>query len=243
MIAVPPAARLTVVEDPCSEGTIMGVPLSAVKLTGKETGLLVVLLKYSAVYQPPPNTNCGRTCWTAPGDDGVVSVPLPESETVEVDAPVAVPEPFNVNVPDAPASAPVPPVMVTEPAPVADPPICGIRTPAGIEKVPTNTAPVGKISVKVPVIGPVFTPDNVAWLRFPAADNIAFPKPLIEPFPIMEKLVAVTRAAFPDNAIVIGALCPTHRPVARNKTPAMLNHPRFILLTFGLLPNRPSTLA
>ena len=60
MMAEPPAARLTVVEDPPAEGTMSGVALSAVKLTGKETGLALVLLKYSAEYQPPPNANCGR---------------------------------------------------------------------------------------------------------------------------------------------------------------------------------------
>lgn len=158
-------------------------------------------------------------------------MPLPESEMVEVVPPVAVPEPFNVNEPVAPANDPVPPVMVIEPAPDEDPPIWGIRTPAGIEKVPTNTAPLGKIKVKLPEIGPVFTPDKVAWLRVPAPDNTAFPKLLIEPFPIIEKLVAVTRAAFPDRAIVVGALCPKDRLVARTKRPAAQNTARFIVFT------------
>jgi hypothetical protein len=172
-----------------------------------------------------------------------MSVPLPESETADVVPPVATPEPFNVNEPVAPANDPVPPVIVIEPVPVVDPPICGIKTPAGIEKVPTNTAPLGKIIVNVPEIGPVFTPDNVAWLRFPAADIIAFPKVPTEPFPIMEKLVAVTRAPFPDSAIVVGVLCPKHRPVARNKIPATLEHPRFILLTWTPRETVPSMLA
>src|SRR6185503_20012017 len=58
MMVLAPGARVTVVAGP-TNGTFMEVPLSAVNVTGKETVAIPVLEKYSAEYQPPPNTNWG----------------------------------------------------------------------------------------------------------------------------------------------------------------------------------------
>jgi hypothetical protein len=61
MMPVPPAARFTAVEVPPTEGTLRGMPVSAINLTWKETALDPVLVKYKAEYHPPPNANWGRT--------------------------------------------------------------------------------------------------------------------------------------------------------------------------------------
>jgi hypothetical protein len=45
MIAVPWAGMLTVVDEPPREGTVRGVPSSAVKFTVNDTAALVVLVK------------------------------------------------------------------------------------------------------------------------------------------------------------------------------------------------------
>src|SRR5215471_15415817 len=55
-------ASATVVEEPPIEGTVRGVPLSAVKFTVNETVPALELVKYRAEYQLPPNANCGKTC-------------------------------------------------------------------------------------------------------------------------------------------------------------------------------------
>src|SRR6266536_6220853 len=60
MTAVPRGKRFTVTEEPPTEGTLSGAPPSLTKLTGNETGIVPLLEKYSAEYQPPPKANCGR---------------------------------------------------------------------------------------------------------------------------------------------------------------------------------------
>src|ERR1035441_9330305 len=77
-MAVPKAASLTCVVDPPSEGTVNGVPASPTKFTGNETAAPVRFVKYSAEYQPPPKTNCGRTLDAAGAADWTVG---PETAT------------------------------------------------------------------------------------------------------------------------------------------------------------------
>jgi len=150
MMAVAPALRLTVVEEPPTEGTFKGVPASAVKLTAKEAGAAPLLVKYNAEYQPPPNANCGRIfCPT-------LTVPAPDSENDELLVPVEVPEPVTErNEPLTPANFPVPAVIRTKPVVVTVCPTKGTRMPDGMEKLPTITSPLEKTKVKVPGIGPV----------------------------------------------------------------------------------------
>jgi hypothetical protein len=61
MMAAPFAARLTFFELPPTEGMLREVPLLAIKLAGKAAEPAPAVLKYNAVYQPPPNASCGRT--------------------------------------------------------------------------------------------------------------------------------------------------------------------------------------
>ena len=44
-MAVPDAARLTVVEEPPTEGTVSGAPLSPIKFTANEIGAELVFVK------------------------------------------------------------------------------------------------------------------------------------------------------------------------------------------------------
>src|SRR5215471_3136292 len=64
MMTEPRDSRCTVAEAEPSDGTVSGVPSSRVKLTGNETGVVPVLVKYSAEYQPPPKANWGRIALT-----------------------------------------------------------------------------------------------------------------------------------------------------------------------------------
>src|SRR6202162_3441827 len=148
---------------------------------------------------------------------------------LEVVWPVAVPEPLAENEPVAPANFPVPPVIAIAPVADEDPPMNGIRIPAGIEKVPTKTSPLWKTRVKVPKIGAVLEPDNVAALRFPAAEKTALPKLPTEPLPTTAKLAEPTKDAFPDNDIV-EVPCPRHIHPATAKRPATRDNAPFIFL-------------
>jgi hypothetical protein len=76
--------------------------------------------------------------------------------------------------------------------------------PDGIEKVPTRTSPVGKISVSVPVMGAVLCPARMLPLMVPAAENTAFPMPPIVPVPTTPKLEVPINDAFPEREIVAG---------------------------------------
>src|SRR5215469_11347882 len=60
-IVVACGASATTVEEPPNDGTVRGVPLSEVKFTVNETVPALELVKYRAEYQPPPNTNWGKT--------------------------------------------------------------------------------------------------------------------------------------------------------------------------------------
>jgi hypothetical protein len=59
-------ARVTVVEDPLTDGTLNLVPASAKNATGKETLKELEFVKYRAEYQPPPKANWGRIYWQPP---------------------------------------------------------------------------------------------------------------------------------------------------------------------------------
>src|ERR1017187_3467135 len=61
MIDVPLAARFTCAVEPPTDGRTRSFPAPSMKSTGNETAEPVLLVKYSAEYQPPPNAICGRT--------------------------------------------------------------------------------------------------------------------------------------------------------------------------------------
>src|SRR5438067_249218 len=77
--AVPLAARFTVTEEPPSAGMVSGLPSFPLKLTINELGTVLVFVKYSAVYQPPPKANCGRIILV---NGGGVATTLTASKTM-----------------------------------------------------------------------------------------------------------------------------------------------------------------
>ena len=142
------------------------------------------MTKVRVVFQPPP-----EAMWAIVPDEGAAApiVPVPDSEKEVLVDPVAVPLPvIPVNVPVVPTNLPVPPIILTVPVADDEPPICGIRTPGGIEKVPTRTSVPEKISVNVPEIGPKF--DSVELSIMPAPERAAFPNPVRDPVPPIVKL-------------------------------------------------------